>query len=301
MQSYIKRGLPFTSILLELYLQEEAHLQSFSGYSARGLFYNIIKTVDKEYATTLHNSRTLAPFSVSPIYTVRGNSLHPCFEKVGKGLVRVGFTLLENRLNDLFMKFIQECLSENGLFIGKTKAILNSLSFQQLEYEKLYKNSNEIESFKIDFLTPTYFRQTPRDIMRRYGKNLENKPTVSPYRFLPLPDPVLFFKSTARIWRKFSNYNLNLQEFIEWLEIGGIAISGFPNGIKTRIVYEHPTTKKWSVGFTGTVHFSIVKDIYSPEKAKVADTLLKFAEYTNVGGGRTAGLGVIRYYPKENE
>ncbi|MEM1985321.1 MAG: CRISPR system precrRNA processing endoribonuclease RAMP protein Cas6 [Nitrososphaeria archaeon] len=293
--------MPFTSILLELYSQEDTCLQSFSGYSVRGLFYNIIKNVDEEYATTLHNSKMLAPFSVSPIYAIRGNCFYPCFERVGKGMVRISFTLLEERLNDLFMKFIQEGLSENRVFIGRTRMIINSISFQQLEYKKLYKNSNEIKSFKIDFITPTYFRQTPRDIMKRYGKNSEKKRSASPYRFLPLPDPVLFFKSIARIWRKFSNYNLNLQDFIEWLEIGGIAISGYPEGIRTHIVYEHPTTKKWSVGFTGTVHFSIVKDIYSPEKAKIADTLLKFAEYTNVGGGRTAGLGVIKYTLKQDK
>ncbi|MCX8188223.1 MAG: CRISPR system precrRNA processing endoribonuclease RAMP protein Cas6 [Nitrososphaeria archaeon] len=300
MQAFtINLELPFTSILLELYSQEDIHFQSFSGYSTRGLFYNIVKSFDEEYASQLHNSRLLAPFSVSPIYAIRGNSFHPCFERAGKGILRINFTLLENRLNEIFMKFIQEGLGENGLPIGKTKIIPNSISFQQLDYEKFYKNSVEIHSFKVSFMTPTYFRQTPRDIMKRYGKQFDKKITVSPYRFLPLPDPVLFFKSVARIWRKFSNYNLNLQEFIEWLEVGGIAISGYPKGIRTHIVHEHPTTKKWCVGFTGTVHFSIVKDIYNSEKARIADTLLKFAEYTNVGGGRTAGLGMIKYYPKK--
>ncbi|MEM4522625.1 MAG: CRISPR system precrRNA processing endoribonuclease RAMP protein Cas6 [Nitrososphaeria archaeon] len=293
--------MTFTSILLELYSQDDVYFQSFSGYSTRGLFYNIVKKFDEEYASTLHNSKMLAPFSVSPIYTVRENRLHPCFKKVGKGIARIYFTLLDSRLNELFIKFIQEGLNENGIQIGKTKMAINSISLQQYEYEKLYKNSNEIKSFKVNFMTPTYFRQTPKDIMKRYGKEYDKKVTVSPYRFLPLPDPVLLFKSIARIWRKFSNYNLNLQDFIEWLEIGGIAISGYPEGIRTHIVYEHPTTKKWSVGFTGTVHFSIVKDIYSPEKAKIADTLLKFAEYTNVGGGRTAGLGVIKYTLKQDK
>jgi len=298
---YYRIELPFTRISLELYSREDVRFQSFSGYSARGLFYNIVKKFDEEYASILHDSRTLAPFSVSPVYAVKGDSLIPCFEKAEKGVVMISFTLLENRLNEIFMKFVQEGLGERGLTIGKTSMQINTISLQQLEYEKLYKNSVEIKSFKVNFRTPTYFRQTPRDLLKRYGKESNKKFTASPYRFLPLPDPVLFFKSIARIWRKFSNYNIDLQEFIEWLEAGGIAISGYPKGIRTHIVYEHPTTKKWNIGFTGTVHFSIAKDTYSPEKAKIADTLLKFAEYTNVGGGRTAGLGTIKYSPQQQE
>jgi len=277
-------------------------LQSFSGYAVRGLFYNIVGSVDREYASLLHDSRMLAPFSVSPVCRVSGESgFHPCFDKLSRGLLRVNFTLLDGRLTDILMKFIQEGLGGGEFNIGKDKVTLHALSFQQISYERLFKDSSDVRSFKVNFLTPTYFRQTPRDMLRRYGKRLDKSFTVSPYRFIPLPDPVLLFKSVARLWRKFSNINLDLQDFMRWLETGGVAVSGFPDGIRTYIVHEHPTTKKWSVGFTGTVYFSIVKDIYSPEKAKIVNTLLKFAEYTNVGGGRTAGLGLIKYSVKNED
>ena len=292
--------LSFTNIVLELYTPEDITFQSFSGYAVRGMFYSIIRRVNESYAFELHNSKMLAPFSVSPVLVARGEGFHPCFDRVSKGFLRVNFTIFDGRLNNVLLKFIQEGLG-NELMLGKVEVILHSLSFQQIHYDKLYRDSDEIRSFKISFYTPTYFRQTPRDILERYGKKLEEKITISPYRFLPLPDPVLFFKSVARIWRKFSNQDLALQNFVEWLEIGGIAVSGYPTGIRTHVVYEHPTTRKWSVGFTGTVHFSLVKDLYSPERAKIADTLLKFAEYTNVGGGRTAGLGQIKYQVKEGE
>jgi len=268
----------------------------------RGFFYNIVRSVDEEFAMVLHESRMLAPFSVSPAFksNLQGE-FYPCFDRLAKGLFKVSFTLLDGRLNDILMKFIHEGLGNGEVMIGKEKVMLHALSLQQVAYEKLYRSASEIGSFKINFLTPTYFRQTPRDMLKKYGKKSGKSLTASPYRFIPLPDPVLLFKSVARLWRKFSNVNLNLQDFMEWLETGGVAVSGFPDGIRTHIVYEHPTTRKWNVGFTGTVYFSIVKDIYSPERAKVVDTLLKFAEYTNVGGGRTAGLGLIKYSVKEAE
>ncbi|MFH7835197.1 MAG: CRISPR system precrRNA processing endoribonuclease RAMP protein Cas6 [Candidatus Aenigmatarchaeota archaeon] len=283
----------FVRITLCFCLNEPIKFQSFSGYSVRGLFYNIIKNIDEEYAINLHNSKTLAPFSTSPILIEKNNEVYPCFNKVERGLAKINFVLLEDKLINLIIKFIQEKIGTIEIKLGENKLFLNSISLENISFEKIYEQSNEIKSFKINFLTPTYFRLTPKDIEEKYKKKINIK--VSPYRFLPLPDPILFFRSIARLWRKFSKYDLNLESFLEWINLGGIALSGYPDGIKTHIVYEHPTTKKWSVGFTGKVHFSLVKDLFDSKKAKIADTLLKFAEYTNVGGGRTAGLGMIKY------
>lgn len=64
-------------------------------------------------------------------------------------------------------------------------------------------------------------------------------------------------------------------------------------------VYEHPDTNKWAVGFVGTVRLSLSEDAYSRRYAKVVDALLRFAEYSNIGGNRTAGFGVVNYIPVE--
>ena len=116
----------------------------------------------------------------------------------------------------------------------------------------------------------------------------------SPYRFLPLPDPVLLFRSLARLWRRFSNLDIGIKGFMNWVEMGGVAIYGYPSGIRTYKAYDHQTDK-WSIGFLGSVYYNMPDDIFEPKMAKVAEALLKFGEYSNVGGGRTAGLGMVRY------
>ncbi|MGC8831453.1 MAG: CRISPR system precrRNA processing endoribonuclease RAMP protein Cas6 [Thermoproteota archaeon] len=52
------------------------------------------------------------------------------------------------------------------------------------------------------------------------------------------------------------------------------------------------------MGFTSAVRFSIPKDIYAERFARLTDALMRLAEYSNVGGNRTAGFGVVKYLPK---
>jgi CRISPR/Cas system endoribonuclease Cas6 (RAMP superfamily) len=78
-------------------------------------------------------------------------------------------------------------------------------------------------------------------------------------------------------------------EYREWLDNHGIAIAGC--NIETRKVLLKRGL--WSVGFTGVVRFSIPDDTYSNEFAEITAKLLKFGELSNVGGGRTSGMGVM--------
>ncbi len=77
------------------------------------------------------------------------------------------------------------------------------------------------------------------------------------------------------------------------------AISGFPQGIKTYRLYEHEKADKWVVGFTGRVGFSLPDDLFNKKLAADLDALFKFVQFSNVGGGRTAGLGMVEYLPFE--
>jgi len=55
------------------------------------------------------------------------------------------------------------------------------------------------------------------------------------------------------------------------------------------------------MGFTGPVRFSIPGDMFSEKFARFTDALMKFVEYSNVGGNRTAGFGVVKYLPKDDD
>lgn len=92
----------------------------------------------------------------------------------------------------------------------------------------------------------------------------------------------------------YSGLDLGLNGFIKWVEMGGVAVYGYPSGIRTYKAYDHQTGR-WNIGFLGEVQYSIPRDMFEPEMTKVAESLLKFGEYSNVGGGRTSGLGVVGY------
>jgi len=51
-----------------------------------------------------------------------------------------------------------------------------------------------------------------------------------------------------------------------------------------------------SAGFFGEAKFSIPNDLYNEEFARITSKLLSFGEYSNVGRGRTSGLGMIRVF-----
>ncbi len=129
----------------------------------------------------------------------------------------------------------------------------------------------EVKKFKIDFISPCYLRT----------------PSIG-YRFIPLPIPQLIFRSLARLWEAFMQ-PLPL-EYRSWLDNWGIVVSGCD--ISTEKILLRKNT--WSVGFKEEVMFSLPEDTYNEDFARITSLLLRFGEYSNVGGGRTSGLGVIK-------
>ncbi len=165
---------------------------------------------------------------------------------------------------------------------------LTSIKLQSLDPSAIPQEP--IRSFELDFRTPTFFRATPLDLSKQYALS---ESMTTPYRFVPLPDPILTFRSLVRTWREFVGGE-GLENLMTWVESGGVVLSGFPSGIYTRRVYEHPMENKWVVGFVGKTRFSMPSSLYSEKMAGLAFKLLKFGEICGVGGGRTSGLG--RYY-----
>jgi len=118
---------------------------------------------------------------------------------------------------------------------------------------------------------------------------------AEPRKGVVVPSSLPLFKSLARIWTTFAR-GANSREVAKWAE-RAVFVAGFPKGIKTVRLYEHPASNKWIVEFVRTVRFSIPSELYDEEKAKMASALLKMAELTNVGIRRTAGFGMIKYMP----
>jgi CRISPR-associated endoribonuclease Cas6 len=284
--------------LIKFFIDKKIFFQSFSGFSVRGFFYNILKNYDESLAIKIHRNKGLASFSTTPIFIYNKN-LKVVYEKIeNASSCLIWFSLLDSELAKIFKDAILSMRLEN-IVLGSEKYKTIEINVNHISFKDMIKKAKVIKTFSITFITPTYFRITPRQKKLSKNRKLSINSMISPYRFYLFPDPVLMFRNIVRIWRHFSNYPFNYEKYLEWIESGGVAISGFPKGIKTIRVYEHPTLNKWCVGFTGKVFFDLPSDTYKKDMAQLTDALLKFAEFSNVGGNRTAGFGVIKYEAKE--
>jgi len=292
--------MPVERYTFTVYSDEPIEFQSYSGFAVRGLFFDLVKRVSRDKAEELHLRKKLAPYSTTPI-EVLGSGWEVVYRRMCSGAARFSITLLDSDLSNIF-KDLLFTGAVTSLTLKGRECRLVSIEYSQLDATKLVEEAKAVEKFAVRFRSPTYFRRTPVDVQKMFPSAKKIKaPTPNLYRSYPLPDPVLLFRSLLRLWRAFSGASTRIpaNEFKEWVESGGVALSGYPDAIRTVRVYEHPTTNKWVVGFVGEVHFSLPKDLYSEKYAKVVDTLLRFGEYTNVGGGRSAGLGVINYLHRD--
>ena len=305
-----------SSFTFRLVVDEPVAFQSFSGFAACGMFYNLIRSVDVGFAESLHSSKKLAPWSASPFFIEYPPPSRIAYRALpAPSVVNVSFSVMDDKLCSIFREAILKSDLEINLINVKAKVV--NIAVNTYKFSEILSGADPLPNrFMINFLTPTVFRHSIFDccpecpyyidytIKIKEGRKIE-KPckyaTLCKEVIVPLPIPSLMFRNLARIWSAFSNINLDVQNAVRWAE-NTIMVAGFPKGIKTVRVYEHPTTNKWIVGFMGAVRFAVREDAYNGRYAKTVAALLKMAEMTNVGVRRTAGLGVIKYItPKKEE
>ncbi|MEM2169482.1 MAG: CRISPR system precrRNA processing endoribonuclease RAMP protein Cas6 [Candidatus Bathyarchaeia archaeon] len=300
--------------MLRFVVEEPVVFQSFSGFAACGIFYNLVRGVDEGFAEKLHSSRRLAPWASSPIFVEFPPPSRIVYRALqAPSIANVTFAVMDGKLSDVFREAILKPDLHIDLVDVKAKVV--SVSVNTHKFSDVFSNADPLlVKFAVKFLTPTVFRRSVYDccIYCPYYTEYvqaarEGKPLERPCKYavrckgitVPLPIPSLMFKNLARLWSAFSGINLDVWGATRWAE-NAIVIAGFPKpGIRTLRVYEHPS--KWIAGFMGTVRFAVREDVYEEKYAKIAVALLKMAEITNVGVGRTAGLGMVKYIPSQKE
>ena len=290
--------MSFTTISFRLMIDKSLNFNYFSGYYIRGLFYSTLKGADPILAEKLHNSKSLSLFSSKALTIQEGNYRHvvlrqidgPCFSSFGYSLF----------LPEISRALIEPIMQNGTVTLLKEKISLSAIEIREIEWADFINSSKPVKKFDLIFMSPTYFRLPPT-LFERYEAKFKpgSRKEKASYRYYPLPDPSLLLRSIAKIWKTFSPVKLNLTGLVSWVGAGGVAISGFPQGIKTYRLYEHEKANKWIVGFTGRVGYSLPDDLYNEDFARNLDALLKFSQFSNVGGGRTAGLGMVEYMPLE--
>ncbi|MEM0383589.1 MAG: CRISPR system precrRNA processing endoribonuclease RAMP protein Cas6 [Candidatus Caldarchaeum sp.] len=263
----------------------------FSGYAVRGVFFHALKSVDPEFATRVHEQRFLSPYSVSPIETVKGRSFF--YGVINPGVpFQFRITALNDRVAEVFGRFLLSGEVPRIVVCG-VDVSLNEVSVVNWDRETS-DGGVDASRFEVVFQSPTYFRSTQKGA-GLLGSLLPRRlrPRVRPvYRYVIVPDPYLFFRSLARLFRQFGHGNFRYRSFSDWLLEGGVALETY-RGLRAYKVYE--SNGRWSRGFVGRAVFSIPSDLYDVRMARICSSLLRFSFFSNVGGNRTAGFGVVSH------
>ena len=295
--------MPLTFINLKFQVSGPVVFGSFSGFASRGLFYELVRRVDEGRAEGLHSLKRLSPFSSTPIIQLAPKGPKIVYRNISQdALYAVRFTIFDGRLT----KLVLDALLQEGepLRLIDSEIKIVDVSVLHEEYSRLFEEAKPVKRFMVDFITPTFFRFSPIITSRMFPSRMaaigvSKLRLEKARRFHPVPEPVLMMRSLTRLWKAFSDRPFNYLGYLSWISSMGVSLAGYPSGIRTRRLYEHITTRKFVVGFVGEVNFSIPEDLYVEKWARITDALLRFAEYSNVGGGRTAGFGMVKYLPKE--
>ncbi len=252
----------FVRVTIEFEALESKRFRMYSGAFVRGFVYWVLGRMDKAFAERLHSSRSIAPFSVTPVMLdgLPVNSLEE-----GKSY-SFSITFFVPEIGEALKDYL---ISADSVYFTAVENPLRNVKVRYVDAESL--DGKLPGKFRVKFVSPCYFRM----------------PSNS-YRFVPMPLPELMFRSLARLYSAF--IEKVPVDYRSWLDKGGIAVSGL------KIESEKVLLKrrKWAAGFTGWANFSIPADLYSEQHARMTAKLLRFGEYSNVGGGRTSGLGVIK-------
>lgn len=294
-----------SSFTLNLTVDGPVTFQEFSGFSAFNLFHELIRSVDPKLAEELRSPRGPAPWAATPFISDEGRVV---YRKLNfPSAVSVRFTVMNEAVLDALKKAILS--SRPKLELAGVKSKLLSVTVSVLRFSEIASRVNPLPAkFAIRFITPTTFRRLTRNCCpacpryEAYSTNHEKKATdklcehvMSHVSMLvPLPLPSLMFRNLARIWSSFSDTMKDVWSAVKWAE-DAIIVTGFPGGIRTRKIFEDGATNRWITGFTGKVNFAIRENMYDEKHAKTVAALLRMAERTNTGVGRTAGLGMIEY------
>ena len=295
--------MSITIIGLKFHLEKPVTFESFSGFTSRGLFYELLRRVDAEYAERLHSSMRLAPFSTTPLFNLTPGGWRIVYRRLpAPSICKVRFTLLDREVTS---RIAEALVEDTPIRIKDVEVTPLEVAVEQVKYSQLLEDAKPIRSFSVEFLTPTYFRFSPLIASRLFPFRLppggvDARRLRRARRFHPLPEPIMMMRSLLRLWRSYSDSHFNYPRYNRWITSMGVSLSGFPEGIKTVRLYEDEALRRFIVGFRGVVQYSLPEDLYRKRWARITDALLRFAEYSHVGGGRTAGLGMIRYIPKEN-
>ncbi len=216
----------------------------------------------------------------------------------------VGFTIVSYSY-PLTSALIQAIRPLEGkiLTVARKKYRINRLEIEKVFLEELINQSEPVRHFHIRFATPVQFHTAKGNY---------------PVRF---PLPSLLFGNLSTIWNNITKKTAQIdrQNFLRW-----VGAHCYPSGYRMRSAQYFIKTSQKVAGGQGFASYRIktpnqrfYEDFNKGSSETLAegkaeqirahymnnsrwvDILCRLGEYTNVGGNRTAGMGVFLYYPKK--
>ncbi|MCS7103066.1 MAG: CRISPR system precrRNA processing endoribonuclease RAMP protein Cas6 [Candidatus Korarchaeum sp.] len=248
-------------IIISSHDLRSADLSSLTPYS---IIMDVLESRDPNLVRLRRSGRLPTDFAVRPLERREGRFLldvTTMSSELTRNLVQ---SVLEGSLN-----------TRIGLFE------VERIEVEDFDPHHVLSTSTPVRSFSVRFLTPTL---------------LKAEGGVRGGVFVPMPVPARMLMSLMKIWNTFlGGMEDDRAEFQKWLESWGIVVSGL--NIRTVKVEDRG---RFFVGFKGWANFSTNDSYYDPEFLRRVDALMRLGEFTNVGGLRSKGFGVISYRRRDH-
>lgn len=230
-------------------------------YIFRGVVLDFLNTVDPKFVAELHRPNEIRPYAIAV-------TREPPF-------LNLRLVCLQEAMSQAILQRLMK--EENiPLLIAGWEFVMVRINIESIPLVNLMRDPQKVVKFQLRFLMPTYFNIRDRPIDMRF------------------PESVFLFPNLAKVWNQYAAEECQVDdgEFYQWVS-QHVSVSSYK--LQTRPVKIDRQVKVFGcVGWAKYLN-NDPANIY----ASWVDILLKFAEYVNVGGNRTAGCGVIRYSPLE--
>ena len=234
-----------------------------------------------------------------------------CHIHKNKPLVEFTIVSYDKPLSSVLIETVKP-IDGKILKVADKKYRVRNLQIEKIYLEKLIHNSKPVRNFHIHFPTPIHFSTAKGNY---------------PVRF---PLPSMIFGNLSKIWNDMIQQTAQIerQDFLNWVNahcyVSGYEmrsakyfiksdqkVAGGHGSMSYRIkkpnksfyekfkppnILKNPKTKSENK-LTIENKQEQVKAHYR-SNCRWVDLLCRVGEYTNVGRNRTAGMGVIRYFPK---
>lgn len=255
-------------------------LPPFTGHLVRAAFLAMIKTHNPSLAYRLHEGAQIRPYATTPLRSRKGQRFTRD-KRTGSIFIREGelakFTInsLTTELGRELIEIILKELADTEFQLGQVFFRVVRVSVEHFDPSSLLKPPKLVKKFRLDFRTPTSFSITGTTVICR------------------VPDPMRIFGNLTSLWNTFvvPEFDVKLDEarFADWV-YQAVAITGYRLWTRTTNLGQSIPL----IGFEGDVNFAVVAE--DPFVSWI-HPLLTLSTFSNLGQGRTTGLGVTYYTP----